>query len=76
MKSRANLNTDIIKEKNIYYKHGFTKDKKPVFYLITRRYSNIDPQIEMDTLLYYILKVEYYIILIIYYIIIDDSIIF
>lgn len=58
MKTKANLNTDKIKEKNIYYKHGSTKDKKPVFYLIARRYVNSDPEIEMDPLLYHILKVS------------------
>ncbi len=53
----ANLNTDKIREKNIYYKQGAAKDKSPVFYLIARRYTTNDPEVEMDALLYYILKV-------------------
>jgi neurofibromin 1 len=56
MKTKASLNTDKIKEKNIYYKHGMTKEKYPVFYLITRRFKNNDPDVAMDSLLYYILK--------------------
>lgn len=55
MKSKASLNTDKIKEKGIFYKQGVSKEKHPVFYLITRKY--IDSEVDMDTLLYYILKV-------------------
>ncbi|KYR01829.1 hypothetical protein DLAC_01846 [Tieghemostelium lacteum] len=53
MRRFANLNTDAIKQKKIFYKHGVTKEKHPVFYYIARRFeSNID----MEHLLYHILK--------------------
>lgn len=55
MKSKASLNTDKIKEKGIFYKQGVSKEKYPVFYLIARKY--VDSEVDMDTLLYYILKV-------------------
>jgi neurofibromin 1 len=54
----GSTNVDKIKEKNIFFKQGSTKEKHPVFYLIARRFNTNDPDIAMDHLLYYILKVN------------------
>jgi len=54
----ATSNTDKIRDRNIFFKSGLSKDKKPVFYLIPRRFRNNDPSIDISTLLYYILKVK------------------
>eukprot|EP01119_Soliformovum_irregulare_P019017 TRINITY_DN5943_c0_g1_i1.p1 TRINITY_DN5943_c0_g1~~TRINITY_DN5943_c0_g1_i1.p1 ORF type:complete len:2529 (-),score=855.67 TRINITY_DN5943_c0_g1_i1:42-7628(-) len=56
MKTKGNLNTDKIKEKNLFYKHGVSKDKHPVFYLIARKFNPSDPDMEIDNVLLHILK--------------------
>eukprot|EP01132_Coremiostelium_polycephalum_P003622 gene3622-4511_t len=53
MRRFSTLNTEPIKQKKIFFKHGVSKEKHPVFYYIARRFeSNID----MEHLLYHILK--------------------
>eukprot|EP01102_Stenamoeba_stenopodia_P013588 TRINITY_DN4434_c0_g1_i2.p1 TRINITY_DN4434_c0_g1~~TRINITY_DN4434_c0_g1_i2.p1 ORF type:complete len:1185 (-),score=326.97 TRINITY_DN4434_c0_g1_i2:1010-4282(-) len=53
MKNLAHRNTDSIKEKNIFYQQGFTKEKYPVFYYIARNFKqDVDPEL----IIYYVLK--------------------
>ena len=54
-------NTEKIKEKNVFYKHGTSKEKYPVFYLIARRFIEKDPDMDKQNFLYYILKVTLFI---------------
>lgn len=56
MKTYENRNTDKIKEKGFFFKHGNTRDKQPVFYIIARKFNSRDPAIDINILLYYILK--------------------
>ncbi|KAF2077194.1 hypothetical protein CYY_001515 [Polysphondylium violaceum] len=49
----GNLNTEAIKQKKIFFKHGITKEKHPVFYYIARRFEG---NIDMEHLLFHILK--------------------
>lgn len=63
MKSHANINTDSIRDKGFYYRKGTTKDKLPVFYLILRKFTiqgkEKEKEIEINALLYYLLKVTF-----------------
>jgi hypothetical protein len=57
MKTHSNVNTDKIRDRNIFYKSGVSKEKRPVFYLIPRRFRNQDTATDISSLLYYALKV-------------------
>ncbi|CAH1760475.1 9376_t:CDS:10 [Entrophospora sp. SA101] len=53
MRRNANRNIDSIVSKEIFYKGGISKEKRPIFYLILRR---LEPDcIDMDLLMYHIL---------------------
>jgi hypothetical protein len=66
MRTMASKNTDKIKEMGIYYKQGVTKEKHPVFYLIARKFNT---EMDMELLLYYILKVTHHYKILLMYII-------
>eukprot|EP01113_Clastostelium_recurvatum_P009144 TRINITY_DN1436_c0_g1_i2.p1 TRINITY_DN1436_c0_g1~~TRINITY_DN1436_c0_g1_i2.p1 ORF type:complete len:2696 (+),score=879.69 TRINITY_DN1436_c0_g1_i2:238-8325(+) len=53
MQAHGSKNTDAIKQKKIYYKHGVNKDKHPVYYYVARRFEK---NIDMELLLLHILK--------------------
>eukprot|EP01133_Synstelium_polycarpum_P017457 gene17457-20830_t len=53
MRRFRDLNTDVLKQKKIFYKQGLTRDKLPVFYYIARRY---EATMDMEHLLFHILK--------------------
>ncbi|CAJ0836147.1 20802_t:CDS:10 [Entrophospora sp. SA101] len=55
MRRNANRNIDSIISKEIFYKGGVSKEKRPLFYLILRR---LEPDyIDMDLLMYHILHI-------------------
>ncbi|KAL6048750.1 Neurofibromin 1 [Balamuthia mandrillaris] len=54
MSDHAKLDTKAIEERKLFYKHGFTNDKQPVFYYIARRFDATE--VGQYPLLYHIMK--------------------